>query len=73
VAGVEALFLLGGAVVVEQVFGLPGAGRALVAGVIERDYPLVQFLLVLFGVAAVVLNLAVDVACARLDPGAVAA
>jgi peptide/nickel transport system permease protein len=70
VIGVESLFLLGGAVVVEQVFGLPGVGRALVAGVIERDYPLIQFLLILFGLAAVALNLAVDMAYAGLDPRA---
>lgn len=68
VIGVEALFLLGGAVAVEQVFGLPGIGRALVAGVIERDYPLVQFLLVLFGAFAVAVSLVVDVTCAWLDP-----
>lgn len=68
VIGVEAVFLLGGAVVIEQVFSLPGLGRALVAGVIERDYPLVQFVLLLFGGIAVALNLAADVLYARLDP-----
>lgn len=68
VIGVEAIFLLGGAVVIEQVFSLPGLGRALVAGVVERDYPVVQFLVLLFGGMAVALNLAADVLYARLDP-----
>ncbi len=68
VIGVETLFLLGGAVLIEQVFGLPGVGRALVAGVIERDYPLVQFLLVIFGGFAVALNLVADLVYLRLDP-----
>jgi peptide/nickel transport system permease protein len=68
VAAAEAVFFLGGAVVIEQLFGIPGVGRALAAGVIERDYPLVQFLVLVFGSAAVVINLGTDLLYARLDP-----
>ena len=68
VLGTQAVFLLGGAVVIEQVFGLPGIGRALVAGVASRDYPTVQFLVLAFGFAAITINLAVDLLYVRLDP-----
>ena len=70
VAGAQAVFLLGGAVVVEQLFGLPGVGRALVTAVGARDYPTVQFLVLAFGAAAISINLVLDVLGARLDPRA---
>lgn len=68
VIGAQTVFMLGGAVAIEQVFGLPGLGRALVDAVLARDFPMVQALAVLFGTAAVVVNLAVDVVSLRLDP-----
>ncbi len=68
VLGAEAVYLLGGSVVIEQLFGLPGIGRAVAAGVLERDYPLVQFATLMFGGAALTVNLVADVAYARLDP-----
>ena len=68
VLGAQTVFLLSGSVVIEQVFGLPGLGRLLTDGVLSRDYPLVQFLALLFGFFAVVANLAVDFAYSRLDP-----
>jgi peptide/nickel transport system permease protein len=60
--------MLGGAVAVEQVFGLPGIGRALVQAVLARDYPSVQALALLFGVAAIGINLVLDFVYVRLDP-----
>ena len=68
VIGVEAVFLLGGAVLVEQLFSLPGIGRALVAGVVERDYPLTQAVVMLMGVVAIALNFALDMLYVKLDP-----
>ena len=64
----QVVFLLGGAVVIESVFNLPGLGRALVLGVSLRDYPVVQFLVLVFAVVALAVNFAVDLAYARLDP-----
>ena len=54
--------------VIEQVFGLPGLGRALTSGVMARDYTLVQFLLLVFGVVAIGTNLLIDLLYLRLDP-----
>jgi peptide/nickel transport system permease protein len=68
VLGAQAVFLLGGAVVVEQVFGLPGVGRALVDAVLSRDFPVVQALLLLFGAIALGMNLLLDALYVRLDP-----
>jgi peptide/nickel transport system permease protein len=66
--GAETIFLLGGAVVVEQVFGLPGLGRALVSAALARDFPVVQALVMIYAVTAVVLNLAVDAMYVLIDP-----
>ena len=68
VFGAQMIFLLGGAVVMESVFNLPGLGRGLVLGVSLRDYPLVQFMVIGFASTAILVNLAVDLAYARLDP-----
>ena len=68
VLGVQAVYLLGGSVVVEQVFGLPGLGRAMLDAVSARDYPVVQFLVVLFACAAVVASLVADMVQSALDP-----
>ena len=68
VIGAETIFLLGGAVVVEQVFGLPGLGRALVSAVLARDFPVVQALVMIYAVTAVILNLVVDTMYVLLDP-----
>ena len=68
VLGTQVVFLLGGAVVVEQLFNLPGLGRSIAAGVLARDYPMVQFLVLTFGAVAIVTNLAVDAIHGLLDP-----
>jgi peptide/nickel transport system permease protein len=60
--------LLSGSVVVENVFSIPGLGSLLVSAVTERDYPVVQGLIVVFGVAVVVINLATDLAYSAVDP-----
>lgn len=67
-AGLQFGFLLGGAVTVEAVFSWPGLGRLIVDGVNSRDYPLVQGLMLLFASQFVILNLAVDLLYAAVDP-----
>jgi peptide/nickel transport system permease protein len=67
-SGILMGFVLGGSVAVEQAFGAPGLGRALVVAVIERDTIVVQNLVLLYAVIFVVVNVAVDLSYAWLDP-----
>ena len=60
--------LLGGALVVEQVFARPGLGRLLVGGILARDYLLVQTLILLFVVVFVLMNLVADLLYGLADP-----
>jgi peptide/nickel transport system permease protein len=68
VAGVQTGYLLGGAVVTEEVFTLPGVGRLLLWGVFQRDYPLVQGTILFVSALFLVSNLLVDLLYAYLDP-----
>ncbi len=68
ISGVLLGFVLGGSVAVEQAFGVPGLGRALVTAVIERDIIVVQNLVLLYAVIFVVVNVLVDLCYAWLDP-----
>lgn len=60
--------LLGGTVLIEATFGLPGLGRALVSGVANRDLNIVQGITLVIGVAVVVVHLVADVVLSLLDP-----
>jgi oligopeptide transport system permease protein len=62
-------FLVTGSLVVETVFALPGTGRYLVQGAIDRDYPLVMGMIVVYAALTLLLNLAVDLIYGWLDPG----
>src|SRR5499426_1753182 len=68
ISGVLLGFVLGGSVAVEQAFGVPGLGRALVTAVIERDIIVVQNLVLLYAAIFVVVNVLVDLSYALLDP-----
>ena len=68
VAGVQVGYLLGGAVVTEEVFTLPGVGRLLLWAVFQRDYPLVQGTIRVISGLFLVSNLIVDLVYAYLDP-----
>jgi ABC-type dipeptide/oligopeptide/nickel transport system permease component len=68
VVGLQLGHLLGGAVIVETVFGWPGIGRLLVDAIEHRDYPLVQAAILFITVAFVLINLLVDVSYGWLDP-----
>jgi peptide/nickel transport system permease protein len=68
VLGLQMGFLLGGVVITEQIFGLPGLGWTLLNGVYQRDYPVVQGAVMLFAITFVVTNLIVDLLYTTLDP-----
>jgi len=68
IIGLEFGFLLGGVVVVETIFAWPGVGRLIFNAINQRDIPLVQAAVIVLAVAFVLLNLAVDILYARLDP-----
>jgi peptide/nickel transport system permease protein len=68
VTGIILSLSIGGSVVIEQVFALPGIGRLIVQAILARDYPLVQGTMLLLGLAFVVINIAVDVIYTWVDP-----
>jgi peptide/nickel transport system permease protein len=68
VIGIEAAFLMGGLIVTETVFNIPGVARFLVEAIRWRDYPIVQNLVMFIATVAVVINFVVDLLYAVLDP-----
>ncbi len=68
IVGVNMGFLLGGAVVIEAVFGLPGIGLLLINGINERDYPLVQAGALVLASIFVLVNVLTDIAYTLADP-----
>jgi len=68
VIGVQAGYLLGGAVLTETVFAWPGVGTLMVQGILARDFPLVQGCVLVVALSFVLVNLAVDLLYAWLDP-----
>lgn len=68
IIGIEAAFLIGGLVVTETVFNIPGLARFMVEAIVWRDYPIVQNLVMLVALVTVVVNFAVDMLYAVLDP-----
>ncbi len=68
VLGVQVSFLLGGTVIVEVIFGIPGLGQLAISAVQERDIPLIQGIVVATTVIVVAVNLAVDLVYGYLNP-----
>lgn len=68
VIGITMALSLGGSVVIERVFELPGIGRYILDGMLQRDYPVVQSLVLVFASAVIVVNLVVDISYGWLDP-----
>jgi oligopeptide transport system permease protein len=66
--GPAVAFVMTGSLVIETVFGLPGTGRYLVEGAIDRDYPLVMGMIVVYGALTLFLNLIADLIYGWLDP-----
>jgi peptide/nickel transport system permease protein len=68
VLGVNIGFLVGGTLVIEQVFALPGVGQLMINSIFQRDFPVVQAVTLLFAVMVVLVYLLADIAHALLDP-----
>ena len=68
VIGITMALSLGGSVVIERVFELPGIGRYILDGMLQRDYPVVQSLVLVFASAVIIVNLIVDISYGWLDP-----
>ena len=67
-AGLQLGGLLGGTVIIETLFNLPGVGRATIQAINARDYPLVQFVVMMFATIFLTVNLAIDLIYGVLDP-----
>jgi peptide/nickel transport system permease protein len=68
IIGIEAAFLIGGLIITETVFNIPGVAHFLVQAILVRDYPIVQSLVMLIAIVTVLVNFAVDLLYAVLDP-----
>ena len=68
IIGIEAAFLIGGLIVTETVFNIPGVARFLVEAILWRDYPIVQNLVMFIALVVVVVNFLVDLLYVVLDP-----
>ncbi|MNV53540.1 Glutathione transport system permease protein GsiC [compost metagenome] len=68
IIGVSIAMLIGGVVVTESVFNIPGLGRLVVDAVLARDYPVIQAMILLFSLVYVGINLVIDLSYTVLDP-----
>ena len=68
VVGLQLPILIGGTVIIEKVFSLPGMGRLILDATMNRDYPLVSGVMAIYSIALVFINLAVDLTYGFLDP-----
>lgn len=66
--GVEGARVMGGAVVIELIFGLPGIGHYIYSAVLQRDYPAVQASVLFLAFVVVIINLLVDLSLSKIDP-----
>lgn len=66
--GIQFGYLLGGAVIVEEIFALPGIGRQVLNGILQREYAVVESTVLVIAAAFVVVNLLVDLLYRRIDP-----
>jgi peptide/nickel transport system permease protein len=68
VIGITFAILVGGAVVIETVFNIPGLGRLIISAVLRRDYPVIQGVVLIIAVTYTLINLLVDLVYLTLDP-----
>ena len=68
VLGVNIGYLVGGTLIVEQVFALPGIGQLMINSIFQRDFPIVQAVTLVFSIMVVLVYLLTDVVHALLDP-----
>lgn len=67
-AGVQAAYLLGGAVITEQIFAYPGMGRLAIQAIFARDFPVIQAVVFFSAIVVILTNFAIDLAYLKLDP-----
>jgi peptide/nickel transport system permease protein len=67
-AGIQLSYIIGGSVLIETVFNIPGMGRATVSAVLTHDYPIVQGFILLIAISVLTVNMIVDVSYGWLDP-----
>jgi peptide/nickel transport system permease protein len=68
IVGIQFGYLLGGTVIIEEIFALPGMGRLILTGISQREYAVVQSSVLVIAALFVLVNLAVDLIYARIDP-----
>ena len=68
IIGLQMPIMIGGTVLIEQIFGLPGMGRLMLTATLSRDYAVVSGVMLLFSIAMVLVNLMVDLTYGFLDP-----
>jgi peptide/nickel transport system permease protein len=68
ILGIQVGHLIGGAVIVENIFALPGIGSLFISSIFARDYPMVQGCILLIAIAYVLINFFVDILYSFLDP-----
>jgi peptide/nickel transport system permease protein len=68
ILGLNIGWLIGGSVVIETVFTIPGIGSLIVSSIFARDYPVIQGVALIFGVLVILINLLTDLVYAMLDP-----
>jgi peptide/nickel transport system permease protein len=68
IVGIQFGYLLGGTIIVEEIFALPGMGRLVLTGIAQREYAVVQSTVLVIAAMVVLVNLAVDLIYARIDP-----
>jgi peptide/nickel transport system permease protein len=67
-AGLILAGMLGGAIIIENVFNWPGLGKEIVTAIVNKDYPVIQGIILVLGFLAIILNLLVDVILGIIDP-----
>jgi len=68
VVGLNVGWLIGGTIIIEQVFGVPGVGSLLITSILTRDYTIVQFVTLVLAFLVILVNLLTDLAYAAVDP-----
>jgi peptide/nickel transport system permease protein len=68
VLGLNVGWLIGGTIIIEQVFGVPGVGSLLITSILTRDYSIIQFVALVLALLVILVNLVTDFAYAALDP-----
>ena len=68
IVGIEFAYLMGGTVIIEQIFALPGIGRLAIQSIFDRDYPITQGVVLIVAVTFVFINLIVDILYRFFNP-----